>query len=151
MSRKTYLWFNSGYWRENTSMNIVSNSTGVVTYTPMSNLVSKLADVTSTWGNLQCHKGCLPDLQSLSIAWTGEGDKIVKDITSCISWYGTVIEQVMPVDISRTWLVVHRGNKLINRSSGHCQPFWINGNRAYNDHDQMMTFAWLGEPFGRDR
>ena len=56
----------------------------------------------------------------------------------------------MLVDVSWTWLAVHRGNKLINRSSGHCQPFWINGNRAYNDHDQMMTFAWPGEPFGRD-
>ena len=53
-----------------------------MTYTPMSNLISKLADVTSTWGNLQCHKGCLPDLQPLSIAWTGEGDKIVKAVWS---------------------------------------------------------------------
>ena len=37
----------------------------------------------------------------------------------------------MLVDISWTWLAVHRGNKLINKSSGHCQPFWINGNRLH--------------------
>ena len=69
---------------------------------------------------------------------------------SCIDSNKVVYKQVMLVDISWTWLAVHRGNKLINKSSGHCQPFWINGNRAYNDHDQMMTFAWPGEPFGRD-
>ena len=70
---------------------------------------------------------------------------------SCIDSNKVVLEQVMLVDVSWTWLAVHRGNKLINKSSGHCQPFWINGNRAYNDHDQMMTFAWSGESFCRDR
>ena len=69
----------------------------------MSNLISKLADVTSTWGNLQCHKGCLPDLQSLSIAWTGEGDKIVKAVWSRSLTGWQLVDTGRPLTTWQNW------------------------------------------------
>ena len=73
------VWFNSGYWRENTSMNIVwymimafvrwSKQQRMVTQMPMFKLAACLQHQRKL---VQCHKMCLLDLQSLTsgaITW----------------------------------------------------------------------------------